>query len=140
MLLVLACLALPAVLLYLRNSTASYNRGLDALAGSARFIGQRAAATHVVEYRVKQSGTCPYGCVADLTLFNAQGGTEQIGDASLPWSRRFDVASGEFVYLSAQAGQGVSEITAEVWIDGRSERTSTSKRQYAIRTSSCLVP
>ena len=100
------------------------------------------SSTAEVTYRV--TGTTKK---ASLTYNNAQNGTDQtdverFGTNSLnsqPWTKTFTLRAGAFAYLAAQNGQSSGSITAEILINGRLLKSSTSKGQYVIASCSGTV-
>lgn len=75
---------------------------------------------------------------ASLTIRNETGGTEQM-DVRLPWSKRFDAESGQFVYLSAQNENDSGSIKCEILVNDARIQTAESDGAYAIASCSGSV-
>lgn len=82
-----------------------------------------------VTYRVDGTGR------ASLTYSNASGGTEQ-QDVDLPWEKKLNVTSGEFLYVSAQNKEERGTIVATIYVNGRIVKDAVSSGGYTIATAS----
>jgi len=81
-----------------------------------------------VDYEVSGNATA-----ADITMTNAQGGTEQ-GRYRLPFRRTFQAPVGAFVYISAQNEGGGPVIACSIGVDGMDYKSSMSSGRYMIAT------
>ena len=94
---------------------------------------------HSIEYRV--NGDCES---ASLTYRNTQGGTEQIHEASLPWSYSNKISKQEldkiFLSISAQNDCRNGSITSSIYVDGNQIKTSKSSGAYVIASASTSYP
>lgn len=72
---------------------------------------------------------------AALTYTNENGSTEQ-RTAGVPWTKRFPVKTGQFLYLSAQNASEGGTITVQINIDGIPAKTATSFGEAAIASAS----
>lgn len=89
-----------------------------------------------VEYRI-ETGTPKE---ISITYQNAGGDTSQEKTNS-PWSKKFDAAPGQFIYLSAQLlGTGATSITCIVMVDGKEFKRTESKGEFVIASCSGQVP
>jgi len=86
-----------------------------------------------VVYRI--TGTAS---TVDVTLNNAQGGTEQYNNVYLPKEYSYDSFSDDFVYISAQNQGEYGTVTVEIYVNGSLFKTSTSSGAYVIATASGL--
>jgi len=72
----------------------------------------------------------------NITIENAQGGTEQYNDVGMGSNYSYASFPGNFLYISAQ-NQGVSgTVTVNIYYEGQLIKTSTSSGGYAIATAS----
>lgn len=84
-----------------------------------------------VEYKVTGSAS-----KVDITIENEDGGTSQYHDVPVPWSYTFKGEVGDFVYVSAQNQGQSGTVTATIYRDGETFKTSTSSGAYVIATAS----
>lgn len=88
---------------------------------------------------VKYEVTCsPSGF--DITYENSSGNTEQKDISSGSWSTTFTGYSGDFVYISAQAGNENATITTKIYYKGKVIENATSSGDYVIATASGSLP
>jgi MmpS family membrane protein len=73
-----------------------------------------------------------------LTYENAMGSTEQIADTTLPWHLDFNAATGQFLYVSAQAESG-GTVTVNILRNGSVVKTATSEGEHTIASASFSV-
>jgi hypothetical protein len=74
---------------------------------------------------------------ADITISTASGGTAQYSAVSLPWTYEMPyVATGTFLYVSAQSNETSGSITVEIWKYDTLYKTATSTGAYVIATAS----
>ncbi|KJK39475.1 hypothetical protein UK23_40735 [Lentzea aerocolonigenes] len=90
-----------------------------------------AAAKRTVVYEVSGAGT------ANSITYVTDGmtSTQQEGDVQLPWSKTFELPTGEalqMVSIFAQAGKGTPEISAKITVDGKVVKDGKSSGQYAV--------
>lgn len=94
--------------------------------------------THQVTYKVGGDPDWPKtdgrGSSAHIVIQNDNGGTEQ-HDVFTPYSQTLTVPTGSFVYVSAQAKEGL-EISCEIDEDGQLLKQSRSDGEYSIATCS----
>lgn len=105
-----------------------------AVASAAAAPVAAAVASPAVEYRVEGSIAR-----ADLTIYNASGGTEQIS-VDLPWVLRFTGRPGQFLYLSATNPTATGALSARLSIDGAVLQQATADRPYGnatVRSTCC---
>jgi len=107
--------------------------GCVSVATPAPYKVPEAPTSYKITYRV--SGTAKG---ASLTYANAQGGTEQI-EVKIPWQQSFTVKKGAFLYLSAQNIGESGSVTAEILLDGRAWKSSTSSGAYVIASCSGIA-
>lgn len=93
---------------------------------------------HQVTYKVigdpdwpKTDGMGPW---AQITMQNDNGGTEQ-REVPTPYSQQLTVPAGAFIYISAQAKDGM-QISCEIDEDGAPIKQSNSEGQFSIATCS----
>jgi len=84
-----------------------------------------------VEYKVTGSAS-----TVNVTYENASGGVSQESDVSVPWSYTFEGEPDGFVYISAQNQGSSGTVTATIYKNGKSFKTSTSSGAYVIATAS----
>lgn len=77
---------------------------------------------------------------ASVTLTNGQGGTEQYGKVSIPWTYTDKAFSANFLYVSAQNLGAHGTITVSIHVNGKSFKTSSSSGSYVIATASGSRP
>jgi hypothetical protein len=87
-------------------------------------------ATYALTYRVHGSGS-----FVSLT-YEGAGGTEQIGNAQIPWSKSFPAKSGQFAYVAAQNVLDHGSVTCEILVDNVVVKTATSEGAYTIASCS----
>lgn len=86
------------------------------------------SSSHSVAYRV--TGTASK---VSLTYNNAQGGSEQISSAAVPWFKQFSAESGTFLYVSAQnSDESGGTVHVEIIVDGSPVRQSDASGFAAI--------
>lgn len=106
------------------------------LSGGGPFSGLFVPAKpRTVVYRVTGVATQS----ASLTYENAQGGTEQ-REVDLPWTLSASMQPGAWAYISAQNQEDRGSVTAEIVVDGKVWKSSTSEGAYTIATASDRVP
>ena len=71
-----------------------------------------------------------------ITMSNETGGTEQISDQPFPWTKTFTVKKGDHLYLSAQNNHRGGDVTANIYVDQKLFKTSSSAGDYVIATAS----
>lgn len=98
--------------------------------------GTKVATRSSVEYKVEGHSTRS----VSVTYANADGGTDQIAVAEIPWSIKFKCKAGEFLYISAQNKQDAGVIIAQIIIDGRQDKLSVSSGGYVIAAASSRCP
>lgn len=86
------------------------------------------SSSHTLTYRV----TGPSNAM--ITYMNAEGGTEQIDSARLPWKKSYTLENGKFASLVAQNSGDPGLITCIIEVDGKQWKTSTSSGPYAVVT------
>lgn len=122
---------LPVVLIlmvffaYISNPTS--NHVTDSSSGSNNPVMSAISTSHTVTYKIKGSASS-----VDVTYNNAQGGSQQIGNASVPWSQTFTADSGSFLYLSAQNKGESGTVETEIDVDGKPRKQSQSSGGYTI--------
>jgi hypothetical protein len=91
--------------------------------------------TYTVKYEI--TGTASR---VDITMSNADGGTEQFSNVSVPWEKSFSVEIEKdnyfFAYVSAQNQGTTGSVTAKIYKDGSQFKSSTSSGAYVIATAS----
>lgn len=110
------------------NTTAAAQPAAPSTAAPAE---QPKKSTRAVLYEVLGSGT------ATSITYTTDGmtSTEQVGQAALPWSKQIELPAGEalqMVSLMAQAGQGSTEISARVTVDGKVVKEGKSSGPFAV--------
>lgn len=75
-----------------------------------------------------------------LTYENAGGNSQQESNAVTPWGKRYSMDSGDFVYVSAQRGQGTGTVRCTITIDGEVVEQAESTGEFVIATCSGSVP
>jgi Mycobacterium membrane protein len=88
------------------------------------------------DYQVTYDVVGEHTNYASLTYSNASGGTEQVDEVRLPWSKSFTASYGEFLYLSAQNKDEQGSITIYITVNGNPIKTATSSGAYTIATAS----
>jgi len=79
--------------------------------------------------------------LADITLENADGGTEQHTNRRLPWSRDLVVRPGFYGYISAQnADEFGGTVIVSIEVDGIRWKRAKSSGKYVIASVSGFVP
>lgn len=94
-------------------------------------------ATVRLEYKI--TGTAKQ---VDLTYNNAQGNTEQLDNARVPWSKVYSYTQwpvGEFAYISAQNQGRSGSVKCQILVDGVELESATSSGEYVIATCSGTV-
>jgi len=86
----------------------------------------------MVTYAIPKKGSF------DVTMTNAQGGTEQ-HTVKGKWEETFPAPHGAFVYLSAQADK-YGGTTVQIWLNGELVRESDCTGEYCIASASGRVP
>lgn len=76
----------------------------------------------------------------DITYENSSGNTEQKTVSSGSWSISFTGNQGDFVYISAQAGNENTSITAKIYYQGEIIEQASSSGDYVIATASGSLP
>jgi len=76
---------------------------------------------------------------ASVTCVNAQGGTEQHTEASVPWQMDFGAHNGTFVYVSAQNLSDWGSVSCRILINRRPWRSSSSSGGFAVASCSGMV-
>jgi hypothetical protein len=95
---------------------------------------QHGRAPHHVTYTV----TGDRAILASITIEKESGGTEQ-HSVEVPWTRAFDAASGQFLYLAAQ-NHGLPPIRVAISVDGVTIQQAESTEEYGIASASGRVP
>ena len=72
----------------------------------------------------------------DITYQNSSGNTAQQDISSGSWTYSFTGASGDFVYISAQANNENATVTTEIYYQGKLIEDATSNGDYVIATAS----
>ena len=72
----------------------------------------------------------------NITLSNAQGGTEQYSNIAVPFSFAYNNFPSNFMYLSAQNQGESGSITVESYLNGNLIKRSSSSGAYVISTAS----
>jgi len=72
----------------------------------------------------------------DITYQNSSGNTSQQDISSGNWTYSFTGASGDFVYISAQANNENATVTTKIYYKGKLIENATSNGDYVIATSS----
>lgn len=97
-----------------------------------------APAAHNVKYVVQGDPMWPSdgstGPRVHIVMSNDQGGTE-MSEVMAPFGNEFTTGSGAFLYVSGQAEQG-TQVSCDIYVDGRPFRHSQSTGDYAIATCS----
>jgi hypothetical protein len=115
--------ALVCGLLFLR--TALFLGGGGSSGGSGGYIEDE---TISVTYYV--SGVY----LADLTMENGTGGTEQKEGVVLPYTRTISMKKGDFMYISAQNALDHGTIKCEILVNGVTFKKAESSGAYTIAT------
>jgi len=87
------------------------------------------------ESRISDAKKYSDSSIADVTYTNESGGTEQIGEAYLPWYKLLIVPDGFFAYISAQLHDG-NRINVDIYLDGEKVKSSNSSGEHSIATAS----
>jgi len=119
------------VLCILINTISSGGGGGPRPTSRPRATSQPATTSFSVTYEVSGSAS-----KVDLTYNNAQNGTEQLGDKSIPWSKKYTMEFGDFMYISAQNQGETGSVTCKIKVDGVVVKQSTSSGAYVIATCS----
>jgi hypothetical protein len=88
--------------------------------------------TKEFQVRYEVTGTAE---TVDITYQNADGGTSQLSDVTLPWSLGFTGQALDFVYVSAQNQGDTGTVTATIYRDNEQLATSTSSGAYVIASA-----
>ena len=109
------------------------------------FVGLISSCTKEDDPSSSSSGTVKYEVTCtpsgfDITYENSSGNTEQKDISSGSWSTTFTGHSGDFVYISAQAGNENATITAKIYYKGSVIENATSSGDYVIATASGSLP
>tara|TARA_B110000908_G_C10122213_1_gene388152 strand:+ start:580 stop:930 length:351 start_codon:yes stop_codon:yes gene_type:complete len=72
----------------------------------------------------------------DITYQNSSGNTAQQDISSGSWTYSFTGASGDFVYISAQADNENATVTTKIYYKGKLIEDATSNGDYVIATAS----
>ena len=95
-----------------------------------------ATVAHAVRYEI--AGTL--SMISLVTIENESGGTSQFTDVTAPWKYSFTGHTGDFVYVSGQAGSTGATLTASIYLDEVLFKTSTSSGDYVIAASYGSLP
>ena len=100
--------------------------------------------THILTYEVAGSAW-----TVSVTYLNTQGGTEQVSDVRLPWSKTFSNWSFGLAAITAQNTSRISvmgqdrlqsgSVTVTIYLDGKVFRRSTSSGAGVIASAEGLV-
>jgi len=94
--------------------------------------------SHTVKYMV--TGTAS---TVSITMYNAEGNTEQFSNVPLPWEQSFSVTVKNgghyFAYISAQNNGSSGTVTSTIYKDEGQFKTSTSSGAHVIATASGSV-
>jgi hypothetical protein len=108
------------------SSNQDTTQATDTSSSSNNPIASVFSNSHTVTYKVTGSASS-----VDVTYNNAQGGTQQISGASVPWSQTFTADSGAFLYL-AQNKSDSGTVETEIDVDGKPLKQSQYSGAYTI--------
>lgn len=98
-----------------------------------------APAVHHVQYQLTGTGGATHASVT----WNSDGGTSisQEQNASLPWTKSFDVPAGKFsvATLSGQNAGSSGKVTCTITVDGKPVKTADGSGAYAIAACSGTI-
>lgn len=86
---------------------------------------------HEVIYKISGSASS-----VNITLSNAQGGTEQYSNVVLPFEVKYENFNHWFQYISAQNQGSSGSVTVEIFYRKKLVKKSTSSGSYVIATAS----
>ncbi|MDR3626225.1 MAG: MmpS family transport accessory protein [Ignavibacteriaceae bacterium] len=88
-----------------------------------------------VEYEINGSARS-----VSITYVNDSGGTEQINDVTLPWSKYFTNCSGsKTLYIAAQNEGYSGELTVNIYKDHNLIKSAHSEGQFVIASTSARI-
>lgn len=93
------------------------------------------SASHAVTYQIEAASAKK----VKITYQTADGSTQQ-EEVPTKWSKTLQVASGSFVYISAQIQTGGGRVSCIINIDGKPFKQAQSEGAFVIASCSGSVP
>jgi len=75
----------------------------------------------------------------DITYENSSGNTEQQDVSSGSWTKSFNACDGDFVYISAQAGNENASISVKIYFNNNLIEKGSSSGDYVIADASRIL-